>query len=140
MTTTHSSTTFQRALRHGSPPVVSCLTLRWSVAPAAMRRPGRRALTLELKLTQNQSPRLTLEGRVIDVPQALREWDGSLRACRVPTSAGAEFFIADASPIAVAIIDPARGVRPLHVSCDLPAALGVKGGRYELIGGELDLG
>lgn len=137
MTTAHSSTTFQRTLRHEAQTAASCLTLRWAVAPAAMGRPGRRPLTLELRLAMNQPPRLTLDARAIETPESLQHWEGELATRRVPTGPSTALIIAHAAPIAVAVFDPSRGDRPLHVSCALPAALGLKGGRYELIGGEL---
>ena len=137
MTTAHSSTTFQRALRHEVPSAAACLRLRWAVAPAALGKPGRAPLTLELELPAGEDARLTLDGQPFKCDGALSSWDGALTIRRVTSGAGAGLLIADASPLAVAIIKPSEPERPLHVACDLPKALGLRGGRYELIGGEL---
>ena len=137
MTTAHSSTAFRRALRHEPPKLAACLMLRWSVAASALGRPGRRALALELELPLGEPARLTLAGQPLAVGAWLDGWAGRLNVRRLASGQAAGLIVADASPLAVAVFSPATQSRPLHVSCDLPKALGLTGGRYELVGGEL---
>ncbi|MEQ8844385.1 MAG: hypothetical protein RIB58_05970 [Phycisphaerales bacterium] len=139
MTTAHSSTTFHRALRHHTPPATVRLRLRWAVVPQALGRAGVKPIVLELDVAAGEAARLTVGGQERDLPAAMGAWNGSILMRRVPTGSGCELLVADASPIAVAVIDPARPDRPLHVACDLPKALGLRGGRYELVGGGVDL-
>lgn len=139
MTTAHTSTTFQLAPRRGAPTALSCLRLRWSVLPQAMGRQGPVPLTLELVLHAGQGAHLLLEGQACEPARhRLLAWDGVLRVRRIVDGPGAGLIIADASPLAVAVIDPRRPQRPLHVACDLPSVLGLAGGGYELASGGLD--
>ena len=142
MTTLHSSTSFCRTLRHETPTSVACLRLRWSVSPAALGRVGRAPAMLELELLSNQRARILIDGEPMHQPDAgprqwLDAWDRSLATRRVVTGDGIALLIAEASPLAVAIFDAANAQRAIHVSTDLPKILGLRGGRYELIGGEL---
>ena len=138
MTTAHSSTTFQRALRQGPTQATSCLRLRWAVAPAALGRPGRKPVTLELELPSTGIARLIINDQPSELARAWRSSQpASLTVHRVAVAPGVRLVIADASPLAVAVLDPSNPDRPAHVACDLPKVLGLKGGQYELVGGGL---
>lgn len=137
MTTAHTSTTFQLAPRRGTPAAQACLRLRWAVMPQALGRKGRTPITLELALHSGQGAHLRLDGVACEPARHwLHAWDGVLGIRRVGTGPGTGLVIADASPLAVAVFDPTNPERPLHVACDLPALLGLAGGRYELAGGD----
>lgn len=141
MTTANTSTGLERSLRPKRPARAACLRLCWSVAPAALGRPGRpgRApLTLELELREGEPARVTLDGQAY---QAASEWaaawDGTLTIGRVGAGSGKGLMIAEALPLAVVVLHVEDAGRPLHVTCKLPEILGLRGGRYELVGGGL---
>lgn len=138
MTTAHSSMSVERSVRHQPTTRSACLRLCWSVAPAALDRPGRTPLKLELELRGGEAPRVTLDGAQC-TPAAgwAQHWDGTLAIRRVGSGQGKGLLIVEAGPIAVAVIDAGDTDRPLHVACDLPKALGLAGGRYELVRGGL---
>ncbi len=138
MTTAHTSTGFQRQARHEPPARTACLRLRWSVAPAALGRSGRTPLTLELELRSGGPARVTLDDAVFAPAMGwARAWNGTLNVRRVASGPGRGLMIVDAAPLAVAVLSDGDTDRPMHVACDLPTALGLAGGRYELVGGGL---
>ncbi|UYV12509.1 MAG: hypothetical protein NCW75_14575 [Phycisphaera sp.] len=138
MTTAHSSTSFEQRIRHEPAIRAACLRLCWSVAPAALGRTGRVPLALELNLRSGEPPRVTLDGAgFAPASEWARDWNGTLAIRRVGSGQGKGLLIVEAAPIAVAVIDADNADRPLHVACDLPKALGLSGGRYEMVSGGL---
>ena len=135
MTTVHSSTTFQGSLRRKAAAKRSALRLCWTVAASAIGRAGPGVVTLELTLQDGATPRLAIDGCETAIAE---EWfavpAGGL-GVRCERAGG--MLIVDASPIAVVIFQAEDVSRPMHVACDLPAVLGLSGGRYELASGSL---
>lgn len=138
MTTAHSSTSFERSVRREPSARAACLRLSWSIAPSALGRTGRTPLVLKLELRQGEPALVDLSGEAF--PPAFswaRAWDGTLTIRRVGAGEGKGLMIVEALPLAVAVLRADDADRPLHVACDLPKALGLSGGRYELVNGEL---
>lgn len=138
MTTAPSSTSFERSVRRERPPRAACLRLSWSVAPTALGHAGRKPLTLELQLRQGEPAHVTLDGSALQsAADWANTWDGTLTIRRVGAGQGKGLIIVEAVPLAVAVLHTDDANRPLHVTCDLPKALGLAGGRYELTSGGL---
>lgn len=136
MTTAPPSTSFEQSVRREQQPRVACLRLSWSIASNALGRSGQTPLTLELELCEGEPPRATLDGQAFQsASRWASAWDGTLSRCRVGTGPGKGLLIVEAAPIVVAVLG--NDLRPLHVACDLPMALGLGGGRYELVAGGL---
>jgi len=135
MTAAHPTSSLHRELRRAPERASACLRLRWEVAPSAVGCEGRTPLILALELCAGEEASVTLDGR--EYPPALAwlsGWDGRLAVRRVAGGPGEGLVVVDASPLAVAVLRPDQPGRPLHVACDLPRALGLPGGRYELAG------
>lgn len=140
MTTAHSSTSFEHCVRQEPAPRTACLRLCWSIAPAALDRTGRTPLKLELELRSGEPARVTLDGAEYErATEWLRVWDGAIAIRRVGSGEGKGLMIVEAAPLAVVVIGTDDADRPLHVACDLPKALGLAGGRYELVSGGLSV-
>jgi hypothetical protein len=141
MTAAHSSPSLDRRDRRAArevPAPPACLRLRWSIAPAALGQPCRKPMTLELELREGEPARLTLEGQACQpAAQWASAWDGTLTIRRVGAGPGKGLVIVEALPLAVVVLRAEDAGRPLHVACDLPKALGLAGGRYELLSGGL---
>ncbi|MEQ9096168.1 MAG: hypothetical protein RIE32_07900 [Phycisphaerales bacterium] len=146
MTTTHTSTGLERRVRGEASTRTACLRLRWAVAPSAFGLAGRAPAELVLELHGGRGPLVMLNGTPLDAARDWaagapergpeRSWD-RFDVRRVGSGAGQGLLIIDAAPHAIAILDGGQAARPLHVACDLPRALGLRGGRYELIDGQL---
>lgn len=142
MTTAHTSTGLERRVRGEASTRTACLRLRWAVAPSAFGLAGRAPAELVLELRGGREPLVMLNGTPFE---AAADWAarGPKRSLarfdvrRVVGGAGQGLLIIDAAPHAIAILDGGQAARPLHVACDLPGALGLRGGRYELIDGQL---
>lgn len=138
MTTAHTSTTFERRVRLQPARKPACLRVRWSVAAVALGRPGRKPARLELQLRPSEGAQVMLDGQPLDAAGTwCARWDGRLDVRRVASGPGRGLLIVEAAPLVVAVLGALDDERPLHVACDLPAVLGLAGGRYELVGGEL---
>lgn len=138
MTTAHSSTGFEPRVRREPPARAACLHLGWAVAPSALGRAVRAPLTLELELREGEAAHVTLDGAPF--PRAAEwasAWNGTLTVRRVGSGHGKGLLIVEALPLAVVVLGVQSGERPLHVACKLPEILGLRGGRYELVGGGL---
>jgi hypothetical protein len=138
MTTAPSSTSLERSIRREQTPRAACLRLAWAIAPSALGRTGRTPLTLELELREGEHARVTLNGEPFE-PAAnwASAWDGTLTIRRVGTGPGKGLLVVEALPLAVVVLHADDANRPLHVACKMPEILGLRGGRYELVGGGL---
>ncbi len=136
MTTAHSSTTFQRTLRRDTEPARTLLRLQWSVSASALGRGGRSTVDVVLDVRDRGTASLMIDGTETDHARDwLGRWNGRVHTRRAVLSKGPEMLIVDASPLAVAVFELGQSPRPLHVSSDLPAVLGLAGGRYEIVEG-----
>lgn len=117
----------------------SQLVLGWAVSPQALGRAGDGPLALELHLAVGRPATLRLDGRPFEADPAasaalrlwLDRWDGRLSAQAVCDGPASGMLIVQARPIAEAVLQGPGPGRPLHLRCDLPALLGLQGGRYE---------
>ncbi len=139
MTAAHTSTSFERRVRPKPVTRPACLRLRWSVAPSALGRSARKPLVLELLLNHSDEACVLLDGEPLESARSWAStWNGELTVRRVASGPGAGLLIVEAAPLAVAVLGSRDDERPFHVACDLPKALGLAGGRYELASGELN--
>ena len=122
MTTAHTSTTFERRVRPQPARRPACLRLRWSVAPGALGRPGRKPAQLELQLHPNECARVALDGEPFEAARAwCANWNGRLDVRRVASGAGRGLLIIEATPLAAAVLG-ALAAQPAVVAASLTSS------------------